>query len=400
MKILVVCQHFYPEQFRINDICKELVRKGHDVTVLTGLPNYPKGKVLKEYRWFKNRNQVIDGIKIKRCSLVGRGKSIFKMMINYIWFALFGSLKALFMKKDFDIVYVYQISPITMAIPAIVVKKIKHIPLIIHCLDQWPISITTGGISKTSLIYKILQKISISIYNKADKITISSKSFKKYFTNELKISKEKEFIYWPSYAESDYENLEDTKDDTFDLVFAGNIGPALSVETIVETAKLLKDEKRIKFHIVGDGLSKKSCENLANSYNLKNIKFYGFFPVSEMGKFYSLADAFLITMSDNEVVNNTLPAKVQSYMIAGKPIVGAVSGEAAVTIEEANCGRCCKSLDYEGLAKIIKSIKDDTKNLENWGKNGYEYYMKNFEKDKCIKKLEITMEDLIKNYNK
>lgn len=400
MKILVVCQHFYPEQFRINDICKELVNKGHDVTVLTGLPNYPKGKVLKEYKWFKNRNQIIDGVKIKRCSLVGRGKSTIKMMINYVWFAFFGSLKALFMKKDFDIVYVYQISPITMAIPAIVVKKMKKIPLIIHCLDQWPISITTGGVSKSSFIYKLLQKISISIYNKADKITISSKAFKKYFTDELKISKDKEFIYWPSYAESDYENLKNTIDDTFDLVFAGNIGPALSVETIVEAANILKDDKKIKFHIVGDGLSKASCEDLAKKYNLKNIKFYGFFPVSEMGKFYSLADAFLITMSDNEVVNNTLPAKVQSYMIAGKPIIGAVSGEAALTIKEANCGKCCKSLDYKGLAKIIKSVKDDNKNLNNWGKNGYKYYMKHFEKEKCIKNLEKIMKDLIEYNNR
>ena len=396
MKILVVCQHFYPEQFRINDICKELVKKGHDVTVLTGLPNYPKGKVLKEYKWFKNRNQVIDGVKVKRCSLVGRGKSTFRMMINYIWFAIFGSLKALFMKKDFDIVYVYQISPITMAIPAIVVKKIKHIPLIIHCLDQWPISVTTGGISKKSFIYKILQKLSVSIYNKADKITISSKSFKKYFIEELKISNDKEFIYWPSYAESDYENLKNKVDKTFDLVFAGNIGPALSVETIVEAANLLKDDKDIKFHIVGDGLSRASCEELSKKYNLKNIKFYGFFPVSEMGKFYSLADAFLITMSDNEVVNNTLPAKVQSYMIAAKPIIGAVSGEAASTIEEANCGRCCKSLDYEGLAKIIKEVKNDNKKLDKWGENAYKYYMKNFEKEKCIKSLETIINNLIK----
>ena len=181
MKILVVCQHFYPENFRINDICYELVKKGNDVTVLTGLPNYPKGKILKEYKWHKNRNQVINGVKIKRCSLVGRGSSTFKMIINYMWFAIFGSIKALFMKKDFDIVYVYQLSPITMTWPAIVVKKIKKIPLIIHVLDQWPVSITTGGISKKSLPYKILTKWSKNAYSKADIITCSSKSFKNYF---------------------------------------------------------------------------------------------------------------------------------------------------------------------------------------------------------------------------
>lgn len=387
MKILVVCQHFYPENFRINDICYELVKKGNDVTVLTGLPNYPKGKILKQYKWHKNRNQVINGVKIKRCSLVGRGSSTFKMIINYMWFAIFGSIKALFMKKDFDIVYVYQLSPITMTWPAIVVKKIKKIPLIIHVLDQWPVSITTGGISKKSLPYKVLTKWSKNAYSKADIITCSSKSFKNYFLNELKLPKEKRFIYMPSYAESLYDNCKMEKNDKFDLLFAGNIGPAQSVETIIEAANLLKDEKNIMFHIVGDGLSKNSCEELTRKYNLKNVIFYGYHKVEEMKKYYELADAFLITMVDNEVVNSTLPAKVQSYMLAGKPIIGAISGEVKNVIEEADCGLCCESLDYVSFAKIIKKAYKSN-NKEKWSKNSYKYYKENFEKDKCINDLE------------
>lgn len=395
MKILVVCQHFYPENFRINDICFELVKKGNDVTVLTGLPNYPKGKVLKEYKWGKNRNQIINGVKIRRCSLVGRGNSTIKMMINYMWFAIFGSIKALLMKKDFDIVYVYQLSPITMAWPAIVVKKIKKIPLIIHVLDQWPISITTGGISKESLPYKILTRWSKNVYNSADLITCSSKSFKNYFINELKISKEKEFLYLPSYAESEYELPGSIENKVFDLVFAGNIGPAQSVETIVEAANILKKNKNIFFHIVGDGLSKKSCEELAQKHKLSNIKFYGYFSVDKMSKFYKIADAFLITMVDNEVVNSTLPAKVQSYMLAGKPIIGAINGEVKDVIKEADCGLCCNSLDFEELAKIILQASKST-SLKKWGENAYNYYSKNFDKDKCISQLENVMKNEIK----
>lgn len=400
MKILVVCQHFEPEQFRINDICKELVKKGHDVTVLTGLPNYPKGKIFPGYRFFKNRNQVIDGVKVKRCTLIGRGKSTFRMAVNYLSFWFFGSLKAIFMKKDFDVVYVYQLSPITMAKPAIIVKKMKKIPLIIHCLDQWPISITTGGISKTSFIYKILEKISINTYNQADLITISSKSFKKYFLEELKLSKDKKFIYWPSYAENEYGNIAKAKDKTFDLVFAGNIGPAQSVETIVEAANILKDEKDIKFHIVGDGLSRNACEELAQKYKLDNIEFYGFFPVSEIKRFYDLADAFLITMVSNDVVNNTLPAKVQSYMLAGKPIVGAISGEVYDVIKEADCGLCCKSLDYKTLAENIKKMRKDKKKLDYWSKKSYEYYVSHFEKDTLIDALINYMQKIIEKNEK
>ena len=396
MKILVVCQHFYPENFRINDICYELVKKGNDVTVLTGLPNYPKGKVLKEYKWFKNRKQTINGVKIRRCSLVGRGNSTLKMMINYMWFAIFGSLKAFFMKKDFDIVYVYQLSPITMTWPAIVVKKMKKIPLVIHVLDQWPVSITTGGVSKTSLPYKILTRWSKNAYNKADIITCSSKSFKNYFINELKLSENKKFIYMQSYAESLYDKCKTTRNNKFDLLFAGNIGPAQSVETIIEAANILKDEKDIVFHIVGDGLSKKECEELSKKYGLKNVIFYGYHNVNEMRKYYELADAFLITMVDNEVVNSTLPAKVQSYMLAGKPIIGAISGEVKNVIKEANCGLCCESLDFKSLAKIIKkAYKSDEK--QKWSKNSYQYYKDNFEKEKCIEDLEKLFAELISN---
>ncbi len=397
MKILVVCQHFYPENFRINDITKELVKRGHDVTVLTGLPNYPQGKVLKEYKWFKKRNEIIDGVKIKRCSLVGRGSTTLKMIINYMWFAIFGSIKAFFMKKDFDIVYVYQLSPITMTWPAIVVKKLKKIPLVIHVLDQWPISITTGGIKKESLAYKILTRWSKNAYNNADLITCSSKSFKKYLNEELGISLDKKFLYMPSYAESAYENLKKvTNKKTFDLVFAGNIGPAQSVETIIEAANILKDNKKIKFHIVGDGLSKNTCESLKDKYKLDNVIFHGYHSVDKMPEFYSMADAFLITMVDNEVVNSTLPAKVQSYMLAGKPIIGAINGEVKDVIEEAKCGLCTESLNYKKLADLILEASN-SKEIKKWSKNAHDYYMKHFEKEKCISELENVLNNLIKN---
>ena len=385
MKILVVCQHFYPETFRINDITYELVKKGHDVTVLTGLPNYPEGKVYKGYKWFQNRSEVVNGVKIKRCSLVGRRKSTLMMGINYAWFAIFGCLKSLFMKKDFDVVYVYQLSPISMTWPGILVSKIKKIPLVIHCLDQWPISVTTGPIGKESVLYKVLEKMSIWSYNKASRIIISSKSFKRYFENELNISaKSKRLTYYPSYAESNYENVGQIENNVFDIVFAGNIGPAQSVETIIETANILKEHKNIMFHIVGDGLSRQVCEDLSNQYKLENVKFYGFHPVEDMPQYYALADCFIITMVDNEVVNSTLPAKVQSYMLAAKPIVGAISGEVKEVIEEADCGYCTDSGNYRELAQIITRVYNDKEKCSYFGKNSYLYYQNHFEKNKCI----------------
>lgn len=396
MKVLIVCQHFYPENFRVNDIAFALVEKGHDVSVLTGLPNYPQGKVLPEYRWFKNRKQKVNGVHIHRCSLVGRRTSTIMMGINYMWFAFFGCIKALFMKGNFDVVYVYQLSPITMAWPALVIKKRKKIPVVLHCLDQWPVSVTTGPISKESFLYKILHSISVWTYQKADTIIISSKAFKHYFEEVLHISKEeKGLLYYPSYAESDYENVPVIQNEQFDLVFAGNIGPAQSVETIIEAANLVKDNKQIKFHIVGDGLSRNKCEALAKEYQLDNVIFYGYHPVEEMPAYYGLADAFLITMVDNEVVNSTLPAKVQSYMLAGKPIIGAINGEVKSVIEEAKCGLCCASLQFDSLAQLILNAYNNRDEFNALGKNAYEYYKANFEKDICIQNLENIFKDVI-----
>ena len=401
MKILVVCQHFYPENFRINDLCFELRKKGHDVTVLTGLPNYPKGKVLKEYKYFHNRNQVIKGVKIKRCSLIGRGSTVTKMGLNYLWFAVMGTLKALRLHDSYDIVYVYQLSPITMAWPGAAVKHIQKIPMIIHCLDQWPISVTTGPIDKKSLLYKILYNISKWTYEKADIITISSKSFKKYFESELNImASNKGLIYLPSYAEAEYSQVDNVENGVFDIVFAGNIGPAQNCETIVECANFLRKHSDIKFHIVGDGLSKNDCKHLAQRYKLNNIVFHGYHDICEMPKFYALADCFIITMVNNEVVNSTLPAKIQSYMLAGKPIIGAISGEVKDVVTEADCGICTDSGNARELAKIIEDNYKNKQLLAMWGENGKQYYESYFDKDKCICELEKIFNKMVEKYKR
>lgn len=387
MKILIVCQHFYPEQFRINDIASEFVKLGNKATVLTGLPNYPSGKILNEYRFLKKRKETYKGVEIIRVSLIGRGDNILTMALNYLSFAINSSLKILFLRKDFDVIYVYQLSPVTMALPGIIYKKITGKKLIIHCLDQWPISITIGGIKKNSIVYAIFLLISKWIYSKADIITVSSLPFKKYFNEELKIN-DLPILYWPSYAEDNYINVNHEDNSCFDILFAGNIGPAQSVETIIESANILKHNSNIKFHIIGDGLNKDNCQKLVRSYNLKNVYFHGHRKVEDLNQFYDVADAFIITMVDNEVVNNTLPAKLQSYMAAGKPIIGSINGEVKRIVEEAKCGVVCKSGDYEALANIILEMEQNKNNLATMSANARNYYFANFEKTRLIKELE------------
>ena len=391
MKILVVCQCYYPDQFRVNDICETLAQRGHDVTVLTGLPNYPHGKILPEYRWPKGRREVISGVNIIRVPLVGRGNNLFSLSMNYLSFALTSSIKALFLEKDFDVVFVYQLSPVTMALPALFYKKIAKKNVLLYCLDIWPESLVAGGIGHDSLIYKVLLAISHKIYKTVDSIAVSSQSFIDYIKNIVGV-KNQDFLYLPQYAEELFsinqsEELIDHK-KRVDLLFAGNIGEMQSVETIVRAAAELKDIPNLMWHIVGDGSSREKCQELAKKLGLEDkVRFYGQRPVTDMPKLYSKATALLITLKDNSFISYTLPGKLQSYLAAGRPIIGAIGGEARKVIEESNCGLCCDPEDHIRLAELVKRFVSEPEKHQAYTLNGRLYYEKYFNKDIFINHL-------------
>jgi len=395
MKILVICQYFYPEQFRVNDICFELVKEGHEVTVLTGLPNYPNGIVDEKYKWMKNRNEEINGVKVIRSWLIGRGKGTKRLALNYISFAVSAMIKSFFIKKDFDLILVYQLSPVTMALPGILLKKLTKKPLILYCHDLWPESIASAGISSESSIYNILLKVSKWIYKSADYIFTSSKLFEEYFNNTLDVHEN--IIHLPVYAEEIFEEIHtiEKNDENINLVFAGNVGEMQSVETIIYAANELKKDRSIKIHIIGDGSSRKKCEELANELELNNIIFHGQHPITEMPRFYKLADAFLVTLKAHKVISYTLPNKVQSYMATGKPIIGAIDGETQIVIREAQCGLCCPAEEYQELAKNIKQFSQEKEKHTTYGENARKYYDNNFSKKKYIEHLTGLLKKMV-----
>ncbi|MEH6993697.1 glycosyltransferase family 4 protein [Neobacillus drentensis] len=393
MKILVVCQYYYPEPFRITDICETLVKNGHDVTVLTGLPNYPEGRVLDEYRNGKKRNEILNGVKVIRSYEIGRGNNSIKLFLNYLSFVVSASFKSLYMKDKFDVVLVNQLSPVLMAIPAIVYKKRHKKKVLLYCLDLWPASLAAGGIKESSIVYEFFLKLSKWIYNSADSILVTSIMFKEYFKKNLGVNTEL-INHLPQYAEDLFTvSIETPKDNKFNFVFAGNIGDMQSVETIVKAANLLRENSNITFHIVGDGSKLEECKLLSNELELSNIIYYGRRPVSEMPKYYGLADAMLITLKDNMTISFTLPGKIQSYMVARKPIIGAINGEANRVIEESGCGLCCPAEDYKELAKLIIQFCDSDKK-EKMAENSYEYYVNNYSKEKFISVLENNLKQL------
>ena len=388
MRILVVCQYFYPEQARVNDICKSFVDNGHDVTVITGTPNYPTGIVPKEYRFFKKRREEINGIKVIRLPLISRKRGTIGVFLNYISFAITSSIYALFCKKNYDVIYVYQLSPVTMALPAIIIGKRAKIKVFLYCLDLWPESIIAKKFGKASLLYKMVYKISKYIYTNVYQIAVSSKSFKEYFKKKFDIPAY-DITYIPQFAEDifTYDAINKKTNDEINLVFAGNIGEVQDVETIINAAASTKDISNLKWHIIGDGSARKRCEDLVHTLEIEEqVIFHGHQKLHEMPKYYEMADAFLVTLTPNETISYTLPGKTQSYMKAGKPIIGAINGEGKRIIEESKCGLCSAAGDSVLLAEKVRSFISEPQKHSIYSKNSLRYYRNNFEKDIFIKK--------------
>ena len=386
----MICQYYKPEPFRISDICEEMVRRGHEVQVVTGYPNYPEGVLYEGYGKGKHIDEVIEGVKIHRCFTIPRETGPVKRLMNYYSYAASSTAYVLSKAciasdgKPFDVVFCNQLSPVMMAEAAIAYKKKYNVPIVMYCLDLWPESLIAGGIKRESVIYKFFHHVSKRIYRQMDKILITSRMFSDYLSNEFGVEKDR-IEYLPQYAEGIFEQIPPRKlDETFHLMFAGNIGAVQSVETVIKAAEILKDEP-VKFHIVGGGTDLDRLKEVAK--NLDNVVFYGRRPLEEMPEFYAKADAMLITLSDDPVLSLTLPGKVQSYMAVGKPIIGAIDGETKVIIEEAKCGFCGSADDVGELADNIKRfILSEDKTV--MGRNARKYYEKNFEKKNFMNKLE------------
>ncbi len=385
-KVLLVTQYYWPENSRVTDIAESLQKEGNDVTVLTGLPNYPQGYIYEGYRKGENRIQKHNGVHIIRAKLIERRHDIFHRILNYYSFPHYACKLVDKLDKDFDVVLAMEESPIILVKPAIKYAKKHNKPLVMYEMDLWPESLLAGGITHKSLIYKHYKKVSAKIYSKCDKILVSTKEHIEYI-RALPNCKDLDIEYLPQYAESIFEDgdFETIDNGVIDLMFAGNIGKAQSIDTIIKAASLLKDDPRFKFHIVGGGSELVNMKKLANELKTDNVVFYGQRPLSEMPDLYKLADAMLVTLEDKSYANMTIPGKVQSYMAAGKPIIGAINGSCANFINDNNIGYSSIAGDSVLLAKIIKEL--DKNKLQEIGHNSKNAYLKNFAKKTFIVKL-------------
>lgn len=395
MKILVVCQHYWPENFRVTEICEALAAKGHQVTALVGLPNYPTGVIPPEYKGFKNRRQHRNGVEIRRCLEIGRKPGKVGLAINYVSYMTSATLKALLMKKDYDAIYSFSTSPVLMSMPGAILKLFTRKPFVIYVLDIWPACLAAMNIRPESLFYRMMGKVSKWIYKRADVLLYSSKRFQQYMQDVHGIAMPDEH-YMPQFADELFEAELPTraKADRMHLVFAGNIGKMQNVEVLLKTAALLKDEP-LHWDLVGDGASLEDCMKLADELQLNDcVTFHGQKPLGDMPQYYAMADAMLVSMRDHISVNDTLPGKVQSYMAAGKPVLGSIGGETAYVIGKAQCGYCAPPNDPEAFADVVRKFMAERDRHQQMGQNGRSHYYAHFTKKHHMDKLEKLLRTL------
>lgn len=394
MNILIVTQYFYPEDFKVNDIAFDFVKRGHKVTVFTAKPNYPKGRFYEGYNFFGKSSENINGVDVIRTPIFPRFNGSGKfLIINYLSFIFFSFLYKKKVKGNFDIVFSHLPSPLTSALPAVWFKKKFNAKLYLWVLDLWPESLQANTKIKDGFLIKKLNQLIKYIYNKADVILISSKFFEnsilqKGITNDTNIK------YFPNWAEdifiqecNEYVDLPKIEPG-FNIMFAGNIGDSQDFDSILEAAKLTKDEK-INWLIVGDGRKLSWLKSEIQKNLLNNVYLLGRYPLKKMPSLFKIADAMLVSLKDSPTFSLTVPAKVQAYMASSKIILGMFNGEGQDLINMNNCGLAVDAGDYIGLCANIKriiSMNESQKNIMET--NSKNYYLENFSKKNLFDFLE------------
>jgi glycosyltransferase involved in cell wall biosynthesis len=396
MRILIVTQYFWPEIFRINDMALGLKERGHEVAVLTSIPNYPEGKFFQGYSFFGRSKEIWNGITIYRSSQFPRGNNnSILLSLNYLSFVIFATWKVLWLPKKYDRILVYQVSPIFQIIPALFAAWRFDKPLFVNVQDLWPETLASTRQGKNPLLLKGVSAISDYLYRKADFLLLPFKSSQlileqrgvqpqqmAYLPNSI------DDFYLPVSADPLYEYL--FTGDTH-ILLTGNLGEAQGIDLIVEAAYRLKEKyPRLRWILVGEGRSRKELEQLVKDRGMEEVVLFpGRFPASVMPALIARADASLLTLKKEPIFAITVPNRLQSYMACGKPILASIDGEAASIISAAKCGLVAPAGDLSEFISIVENfIETSSVERETWGDNARAYFLKHFERNKILDQLD------------
>lgn len=397
--ILVVSQYFYPEQFRINDICQEWVKRGFKVTVITGIPNYHEGKYYEGYGISKKRKETWNGIDIIRIPLIPRGKSKIGLVCNYLSFPVSGFIWNLLSNIKADYVFNFETSPMTQTLIAVWYAQKHKVPCYLYVQDLWPEAVETVTGIHNPFIIKPLDTMVRYIYKHCDKIFCTSPSFVRDICKRG-VDKKKVY-YWPQYAEEFYQPAEKHSvpeiedDDSFKIIFTGNIGYAQGLDTIPKAAKILKSKgANVKFYIVGDGRYKQELIKEISYAGVEDmVLLIGRHPAKRIPEFLACCDVAYVSFMNDSLFSKTIPAKVQSYMACGMPVLAASEGETNRIVQKADCGLCSRIGDEVSLAENVeKMMSMELAELERMGKNAREFCNRYFSKKVLMDKMDENFE--------
>lgn len=405
MRLLIVSQYFWPENFRVNDLANEFVHRGHDVTVLTGFPNYPNGKVFKEFLSDSAAFSFFKNVRIARVPLIPRGKGSIRLLLNYLSFAIsaciFGPWRL--RGQKFDVVLTCQLSPVTVGLPGALLAWIKGAPMAMWVLDLWPDTLKAIGIVKAPWVLAAVSKLTSFIYKRCDLILAQSKGFIPKIENLAGL--DIPVVYFPSWAENVFNKGDvipapevPDQDGSFSVMFAGNIGEAQDFECILSAAMLLKSYGYIRWLIVGDGRMSDWVAAQVALRGLDNHVFLlGRYPLERMPDFYARADVMLVTLADQEIFAMTIPGKVQSYLAAGMPVIAALNGEGAAVIRLAKAGFTCPAGDSVELAALVRKMSQlPESERQAMGRNGLKFSQHEFDRKMIVDLAEKYLSGLYK----
>jgi colanic acid biosynthesis glycosyl transferase WcaI len=402
MRLLIITQYFWPENLRINDLTSDLIKRGNEVTILTAVPNYPSGRIFQEYKTSPNSFLDFNGAKIIRVPIIPRGSSNFKLFLNYLSFIISASTVGLFKikRQNFDAIFVFQPSPVTVCLPAVIYRYLKKVPVVFWVLDLWPETLKALGVVHSKWGLKLIGYLVSFIYNRNDLILGQSKSF---LPSIRKYCKHDHIRYFPGWAESIFSKSisesqsEFTENKFFNVTFAGNIGESQDFPSILDAIEKLKNDNLIRWTIVGDGRMFLWLKEQVEKRGLEeNVLLEGRHPIEKMPYFFNRADALLVSLKDEEIFSYTIPGKLQAYLKAGKPILGMLNGEGADLIKTNNCGFVCKAGDSNGLVNQVKQLSQmSLKDRVVMGNMSLKLSEAEFDRKKLIDQLEVWLHQLV-----
>ncbi|RLE40053.1 glycosyltransferase WbuB [Candidatus Woesearchaeota archaeon] len=405
MRVLLLAQWYIPEpDIKIHLLAKDLVARGHQVTSITGFPNYPQGRIYPGYHQRLRQWEDMDGVRVLRLPLYpDHSRSGVKRIINYLSFATSASVLGPLLCGPADVMWVYH-PPLTVGIPAWLIGLLRRVPFVYEVQDMWPETLTVTGMMPSRRVARWVSRLARFVYRRAAAITVISPGFKRNLVDKG-VPPEKIHVI-PNWADEDvYHPV--LRDETlaaehglagrFNVVYGGNMGAAQGLQNVIDAATLLRDSPDVQFVLIGDGVDQDVLRQMVQERELDNVCFLGRQPMKDMPRFFALADALLVHLKRDPLFEITIPGKTIAYLACGRPILGVVSGDPADVIRQAGAGVICPQENPATLARTVRELYAmPVEQREAMGQAGRRAFLANYTRQVLVDRYAELLEKIAK----